>query len=94
MIGHSDITAPFATNLDVPNGIEGRLTTGALGAYPEALPATLLNELPTTDASTSYRGGLIIFADGTAGQGGDMTISGEMVNNGCINVGGVLSLGQ
>lgn len=95
MIGHSDITAPFATNLDVPNGIEGRLTTGALNAtYPEALPATLLNELPTTDASTSYRGGLIIFADGTAGQGGDMTISGEMVNNGCINVGGVLSLGQ
>lgn len=94
MIGHSDITAPFATNLDVPNGIEGRLTTGALGAYPEALPATLLNELPTTDASTEYRGGLIIFADGTAGQGGDMTISGEMVNNGCINVGGVLSLGQ
>lgn len=95
MIGSSDITADFRTNLNIADGSEGRLTTGNLnanGAFAEIIPP-LTNEIAFADV-TQYRGGLIVFGDGTPGQGGNMTIEGEMVNNGCINVGGLLSIGQ
>lgn len=100
MIGYSDpdmINATqgiFGTNVDAATGSQGRLTIGDFSGVTEKLPAGgITTEVPFAEADVDFVGGLIVFGNGTPGQGAEMTVDGELVNNGCINVGGVLSLG-
>ncbi len=101
LLGYSDptmgsaTTQTWGTNLDALTGSQGRFTVGDFSGATEDLPATgIVTEIPVADVRTDYVGGLIVFGNGTPGQGAEMTVDGELINNGCINVGGVLSLGN
>jgi len=101
MLGYSDptmgsaTTQTWGTNLDALTGSQGRFTVGDFSGVTENLPTTgITTEVASAEADVDFVGGLIVFGNGTPGQGAEMTVDGELVNNGCINVGGVLSLGN
>lgn len=93
MIGSSDITVPFETSTPDVNGT-GSIYIGALGATPENKPS-LADELLAADVSTNYVAGLLVFGDADNSNAfvPKMISKGNVVIDGVINIGGILSLG-
>jgi hypothetical protein len=101
MLGYSDdtmgsaTTETWGTNLDPLTSSQGRFNVGDFSGVTEKLPTTgITEEVDFAEADVDFVGGLIVFGNGTPGQGAEMNVEGELINNGCINVGGVLSLGN
>lgn len=94
MIGSSDITVPFETSTPDVNGT-GSIYIGDLGATPENKPS-LADELLAADVSTNYVAGLLVFGDADNSNAfvPKLISKGNVVIDGVINIGGILSLGQ
>lgn len=94
MIGYSDadIVSNFETSTPSANGTGG-VTIGALGAATPLIPS-ILNEIPTSDVATNYVGGLLIFGNTTTAEIPELFVKGSVLNNGPLNIGGILSIGQ
>lgn len=88
MIGSSDIGAglTFATSTAPVAGITdpGRVIIGNVTA-PAFLPSYVTEE---TSNNNSYIDGLVVFG------GAEFTASESLINDGCVNVGGTLGIGQ
>lgn len=94
LIGSSDITVPFETSTPSPNGT-GSVLIGALGAATPNIPL-LADEITNADVATNYIGGLLVFGDANSSNAfvPELFVKGSVINNGPVNVGGILSIGQ
>ncbi len=87
MIGSSDITAPFATSTTPVAGITnpGRIIVENVVTE---VPVPTGYAAEDTGAATNYVAGLVVFG------GADITASESLINDGCLNIGGTLGIGQ
>lgn len=98
MIGR-DGTHPgvdFATSTTPVAGITepGRITIEGLGANSEALPTGWPGTMDI-GAADNFRAGLVIYGNATNSTGiAQITASETLINNGMLNVAGILAIGQ
>ncbi|MER3329340.1 MAG: hypothetical protein RIF34_07165, partial [Candidatus Kapaibacterium sp.] len=87
LIGSSDITAPFATSAVPVAGITnpGRIIVENVAAEVP-VPGGYATE--DTGAAVNFVAGLVVFG------GADITASESLINDGCLNIGGTLGIGQ
>ncbi len=87
MIGSSDITAPFATSTTPVAGITNPGRIIVEGVTTE-VPVTGGYAAENTGAAVNFVAGLVVFG------GADITASESLINDGCLNIGGTLGIGQ
>jgi hypothetical protein len=92
LVGSSDIVGPFKTSTPGANGT-GSIYIGDFGTATPTIPS-LADEMPTTDIATNYVGGLLVFGQTAGLDVPEMIVEGNVVIDGAINIGGILSLGQ
>lgn len=92
LIGSSDIVGPFKTSVPGANGT-GSVYVGGLGGATPKIPA-LADEIPATDVAADYIAGLVVFGQTLGTDVPEFIVEGNVVIDGAINIGGILTLGQ